>query len=396
MFTNKRILVGVTGGIAAYKTCELVRKLVKLEAHVKVVMTEAAKQFITPLSFETLSANPVSWDQFENSTIHIDLVRNADCIVICPATANTIGKIANGIADNLLTTLISAATIPVILCPAMNKEMYRHPIFQSNVEKLKQHEYHFIDPAEGELACGEYGWGRLAELEDILFGIRRVLFGSDALKDKKVIVTAGPTEEPIDPVRVISNHSSGKMGYALAEAAALHGARVTLVSGPTALSTINEINLKTVRTAQQMKDTVFSELPDSNMLIMAAAVSDFAPKRISEHKIKKEKATFQLELQTTPDILAETGKMNSDIFRIGFALETNNEISNALQKLENKKLDFIVLNNPMEPGANFGSNANRVTIIESKEKIEKLPLLGKDKVAERIIQKAIERMKSNE
>ncbi len=395
MFTDKKILVGITGGIAAYKTCELVRSLLKSGSHVKVVMTKAAKQFVTPLTFETLSENSVSWDQFENSTIHIDLVRDADCIVICPATANTISKVANGIADNLLTTLISAATVPVIFCPAMNKEMYQNAVFQENLEKLKKHGYHIVDPGHGELACGEYGWGRLAKEKDILFKIRCVLHGSNSLKNMKVVVTAGPTQEPLDPVRVFTNHSSGKMGYALAEAAAMHGAKVTLISGPVQLTAINGIELLHVKTAQEMQDAVINELSDANILIMAAAVADFSPKQVSDHKIKKSAASFHVELKKTPDILAEAGENKRNTLLIGFALETENEVSNALQKLEQKHLDFIVLNNPMKQGAEFGSDENQVMIIESEEKIEKLPLLSKFKVAEKIIQKAIERMNSN-
>lgn len=393
IFTDKKILVGITGGIAAYKACELVRSLTKSGAQVKVVMTSAAKQFVTPLTLETLSENAVSCDPFENSTIHIDLARNADCIVICPATANTISKVANGIADNLLTTLVSAATVPVIFCPAMNKEMYRNEIFQENLAKLKKHGYHIIDPGQGELACGEYGWGRLAEEKDILFKIRHVLYGSNALENKKVVVTAGPTEEPLDPVRVLTNHSSGKMGYALAEAAAMHGAKVTLISGPVHLSTINGIELVHIKTAQEMQDAVIKEVSDANILIMAAAVADFSPKHVSDQKIKKSAASFHIELKKTPDILAEVSQIKKDTILIGFALETENEVSNALQKLVHKHLDFIVLNNPMEPGSAFGSDQNQVMIIENEQQIVKLPLLSKHEVAERIIQKAIERMK---
>ena len=395
MFTDKNILVGITGGIASYKTCELVRSLAKAGAQVKVVMTEAAKQFVTPLTFETLSGNSVSWDQFKNSTIHIDLARDADCIVVCPATANTISKIANGIADNLLTTLISAATVPVILCPAMNKEMYRNAIFQENLQKLKKHGYHVVDPGQGELACGEHGWGRLAEEKDILFKVRSVFHGSNALKNMKVVVTAGPTEESLDPVRVFTNHSSGKMGYALAEAAAMHGAKVTLISGPVHLPTISEINLMHTKTAQEMRDAVIKEISDANILIMAAAVADFSPKQISKQKIKKSADSFHVELKKTPDILAEVSQMKNNTILIGFALETENEVSNALQKLEQKHLDFIVLNNPLESGSAFGSDQNQVMIIENEQKIEKLPLLSKQEVAERIILKAIERMKSD-
>jgi phosphopantothenoylcysteine decarboxylase/phosphopantothenate--cysteine ligase len=397
MFTGKHILLGVTGGIAAYKSCELIRALVKMNAEVKVVMTAAAGEFIAPLTFETLTEHPVSVDPFENRTVHIDLARWADCVLVCPATLNTIGKIANGIADNLLTTLISATTVPVIICPAMNVEMYRNPLFKSNVKKLVDNQYHFVDPGQGELACGEHGWGRLAEMKDIIDTLKRVLLGTQDLSGTRVTVTAGPTRESIDPVRMLTNHSSGKMGFALAGAAALRGADVTLISGPTELEAMNGISCVSVESAQQMHDAVFDQWEDTDVLIMAAAVSDYRPSQVSAHKIKKkdDQSRLILELERTADILHEAGMKKGKRLLVGFALETENGVENARKKMARKNLDYIVLNNALEEGAGFRSDSNRVTILSKRgAELLELPSMSKQAVAEKIIDMLIDRVAS--
>ena len=391
MFGNKKILVGVTGGIAAYKTCEVIRYLIQNNAQVKVVMTDAAKQFISTLTFETLTGNTVHSKLFEHNTIHIDLARWADCIIICPATANTINKVATGIANNLLTTIISAANMPVIFCTAMNKEMYLNRIFQANTEKLRQLNYLFVEPEKGELACGEYGWGRLAEKKHIIDMLKKVLLSSSELKDKKVLVTAGRTEEPIDPVRMFTNYASGKMGFALAEVAALRGADVTLISGPNNLSYYNGVKYRQVQTAQQMTEAVFDEWKTIDILIMAAAVADFRPKTYNKNKIKKQAESLNIEFERTTDILYKAGQQKGARILIGFALETKDEIAAALEKLNKKNLDLIVLNNPLEEEAGFGGDNNRVTIINRNGEKLKLPLLSKLQVAEKIIDIVIQK-----
>lgn len=392
MFADKKILVGVTGGIAAYKTCEIIRYLIKNNAQVKVVMTEAAKKFIGPLTFETITNHKVYCDLYEQGTIHIDLARWADCMVICPATANTINKVAYGIADNLLTTMIIAANVPVIFCPAMNKEMYLNQIFQESMAKLRQMNYVFVEPEKGELACKEFGWGRLAATDQIMNALKSVLLSSDELAGKKVLITAGRTEEPFDPVRILTNRASGKMGFALAEAAALRGAEVTLIAGPNDLSPFNGIKYHQVQTARQMAEAVFNEWQTSDILIMAAAVADFRPKYFSQNKIKKQTDSLNIELEKTIDILFQASQQKGNKILVGFALETDNGINNATQKVSEKNLDFIVLNNPLEEGAGFKTDTNRVTIIDRDGVVEQLPLLNKIKVAEKIIDKVIQRI----
>ena len=396
MFDHKNILLGVTGGIAAYKTCDIIREFIKQNASVKVVMTASAKKFITPLTFETLTNQHVSYDLFESTTVHIDLAREADCVVICPATANTINKVASGIADNLLTTLISAANIPVIFCPAMNKEMFLNPILQANIDKLRRLNYHFVSPAEGELACGEFGWGRLADKENIINYVKKVLLGSQELRGKKVIVTASRTEEPLDPVRIFTNYATGKMGFALAESAALRGADVILISGPTNLKAAAEVDFRPVQTAQQMADEVMNEFKNADILIMAAAVADFKPKMFSHNKIKKQIEPFTIELERTPDILYNAGQNKDNKILVGFALETENELVNATAKLNQKNLDIIVLNNPKEKGAAFGEDSNRVTIIEKNGETTQLPLMNKFLVAEKILDQIVKILHKNE
>jgi len=399
MFSDKKILLGVTGGIAAYKSCEVIRELTKQGAAVRVVMTDAATKFIAPLTFATLSNQPVLSDLFGNhgasATVHIEAARWADAVLICPATANTIGKIASGIADNLLTTLVMASTAPVIVCPAMNKEMYANVLFQQNLTRLEQAGYLLVQPEAGELACGEVGWGRLADTVHIINRLKMVLIGNDQLKGKKVLITAGRTEEPLDPVRFISNRSSGKMGFALAESAALRGARVTLISGPTELMPFDGINYVSVRTADQMAQAVEAELSGQDVVIMAAAVADFKPAVTRDHKLKKSDSAGTIELVRTKDILKHIGQSKGNMLLVGFAVETENEMAFARKKLIEKNLDLVVLNNPLEPGAGFGTDTNIVTLIDAAGKVEKLPLMSKREVADKILDRVVALMKSN-
>lgn len=397
MFFEKKILVGVTGGIAAYKTCEIIRELKWNHAEIQVVMTNAAKEFITPLTLATLSENPVLTEMFgesySTSTVHIEAARWANAILICPATANTIGKIASGIADNLLTTLVMATTAPVIFCPAMNREMYANAIYQQNVAKLKQAGYSFVESEVGELACGEFGWGRLADSIHIIDKLKKVLLSTAELKGKKVLVTAGRTEEPLDPVRFITNYSSGKMGFAMAEAAALKGAAVTLISGPNHLQPPDDVKYTSVQTSDQMAEAVIQSAAEQDVIIMAAAVADFKPETFFKHKIKKADQLSSVNLIKTKDILREIGKNKGDKILVGFAVETENEIENAKRKLVEKNLDLIVVNNPLEQGAAFGSDTNIVTLIDSQGNTEKFPLMSKREVAVKILDRVVHLMK---
>jgi phosphopantothenoylcysteine decarboxylase/phosphopantothenate--cysteine ligase len=394
MFSQKKILIGITGGIAAYKTCEIIRELKRNHAEVRVVMTKAATEFIAPLTFATLSENPVLTEMFADDystmTIHIEAARWADTILICPATANTIGKIASGLADNLLTTLVMATTAPVIFCPAMNKEMCVNPIYQRNVEKLKQAGYHFVQSEIGELACGEFGWGRLADCFHIISKLEKVLLSTDELKGKKVLVTAGRTEEPLDPVRFITNYSSGKMGFAVAEAAVLKGAEVTLISGPNHLRPPDDVKYTLVHTSDQMTELMNQEVASQDIIIMAAAVADFKPEIYYDQKIKKISLVSSINLVKTKDILKEIGQNKGRKILVGFALETNNELQNARRKLIEKNLDLIILNNPLEQGAAFGGDTNIVTFIDAQGNTEKFPLMSKREVAVKILDKVIQ------
>jgi phosphopantothenoylcysteine decarboxylase/phosphopantothenate--cysteine ligase len=396
VFEAKKIAVGVTGGIAAYKACELVRALKKLKAEVRVVMTGAAQEFVTPLSFAALSENPVLLSLFEQNqdpgVVHIDLARWCDVLVICPATANILGKVASGLADDALSTTIIATKAPVIFCPAMNSVMWQNYAVQENVSKLRSGGYEFVDPDWGLLATqseGE-GWGRLAAIPKIIQKIEYQLFGTNELRGQKVLITAGPTQEPMDPVRFISNYSSGKMGFALAEAAKLKGAEVVLISGPNQLEKPEDVKYIEVKTVEQMLDAVEREYPSSNIVLMAAAVSDYKPKQVLKHKLKKSASAINLELEKTPDILAALAKKKEDRIHVGFALETDNDVANASKKLHSKKLDFIVLNNPLEVGSAFNWDTNKVSIITNDGQVEKFPKLPKSEVARLILNKICE------
>ena len=388
MLKGRKIVLGVTGGIAAYKAAELVRELVKAQAEVHVVMTRNAQAFIAPLTFQTLSGNPVTTELFnlmaESEIGHIALADRAEVLVIAPATANIIGKIAGGIADDMLTTIVMATQAPVLLAPAMNVHMWENPICQENIQRLRSRGYHFIDPEAGELACGYEGKGRLAEIPAIVEEIRVLLSPKD-FSGEKILVTAGPTEESIDPVRFLSNHSSGKMGFALARAARRRGAEVTLISGPTALPVPPQMRSIAVRSAAQMREAVFNHLESASILIMAAAVSDYRPKQKAPEKIKKSKLETVLELELNPDILAEAGKKKNSRIMVGFAAETENLLQNTREKLEEKNLDLIVANDVTLPGAGFKADTNIVKIMDRSGKVEELPLMTKEDLADCIL-----------
>jgi phosphopantothenoylcysteine decarboxylase/phosphopantothenate--cysteine ligase len=397
MLKGKKIILGVTGGIAAYKTAELVRELVRAGAEVYVIMTRAAQAFITPLTFQTLSGNKVTTELFsliEESEIgHISLADRAEVLVIAPATANIIGKMAAGIADDMLTTIIMATRAPLLLAPAMNVHMWENPLCQENIRKLRSRGYHFIDPQVGELACGYEGKGRLAEIPAIVEKIRALLSPQD-LKGETVLITAGPTEEPIDPVRFISNRSSGKMGFALARAARRRGAEVVLVSGPPALPFPPEVKGVPVRTAAQMRKEVLANLDTSSMLLMAAAVSDYRPRDTAAEKIKKSSGDLILSLELNPDILSEAGRKKGQCFIVGFAAETGNLLPNARRKLAEKNLDLMVANDVSLPGAGFEVDTNIVKLIDPTGKTEEMPLMSKEELADRLFDRILQLRKS--
>jgi len=389
---DRNILLGVTGGIAAFKAASLAGQLIKLGASVKVVMTHNATQFISPLTFQTLSRNPVYLDMFSPISWqpeHISLADWAELFVIAPATANVIGKLAHGIADDLLTTIALAVRCPIILAPAMNSNMLDNPILQDNLRYLEEQGFFIIAPEYGPLACGYEGRGRLADLDVIVETIRMTLTPKD-LEGIKVLVTAGPTRERIDPIRFITNRSSGKMGYALARAARDRGAQVTLISGPTSLKRPPYMDFVQVETALQMRDAVMERFKWADVLIMAAAVADYRPKESLERKLKKSDSELVLRLTPNPDILAELGGEKGNKILVGFAAETEHVVSNALEKLRAKNLDLIVANNVLERGAGFESDTNIVTIIDERGKAEKLPILSKDEVAHRILDRISE------
>lgn len=394
ILAGKRITVGVTGGIAAYKAADLVSTLVKAGAEVHVAMTSSAQQFITPLTFEVLTGNPVATNLFEKSpegaVLHIDLAQRADLMVIVPATANIIGKAANGIADDLVSTLIVAASCPVLFCPAMNVVMYHNPLVQSNINKLKDLGYAFVEPEEGRLACGTSGKGRLADTGMIMNSIQKLVTPQD-LAGLKVLVTAGPTREPLDPVRYLSNRSSGKMGYALAKVASLRGATVTLVSGPTALTPPPGVETISVTTAEQMFQEVIQQSAKAQLIIKAAAVADYRPLVTNEQKIKKQGQGLSLELTQNPDILAQLGQRKGrQQLLVGFAAETNDLEQNALSKLKRKNLDLLVANDVTQPGAGFDHDTNIVRIFDQSGEVKALPRLSKEQVAWEILNLARE------
>lgn len=392
ILNGKKIILGVTGCIAAYKSTYLIRDLVKRGAEVKVVMTPAATQFISPLTLSTLSNNNVIVNMFPESplagtdmnTWHIDLAQWADLFIIAPVTVNTVAKIAHGFADNALTTLALASRSPIVIAPAADVDMYENPVTKENFEKLSSRGYYIVEGETGELASGLTGKGRLADLGKIIDAVELVLSGykKDLVK-RKLLVTAGPTYEDIDPVRFIGNRSSGKMGFALAKAAFLRGADVTLISGPSTENSFEEIKRVNVRSADEMKKVVDKELKQNDVLIMAAAVADFKPVNRSSKKIKKDGKLPALKLKYTSDILSSIKKGNKLI--AGFALETNNELANAKKKLKEKKLDLIVLNSLKDTSSGFEFDTNKVTLIGKRGNPKKLALMSKFQVANKIL-----------
>jgi phosphopantothenoylcysteine decarboxylase / phosphopantothenate---cysteine ligase len=390
MLRNKEIVVGITGGIAAYKTADLIRAFTKKGANVHVVMTRNAMEFVTPLTFQTLSGNPVVHNMFElfaGSKIgHIALSDMADQVVIVPATANIIGKIANGIADDFLTTMIMAITVPVLFVPSMNTKMWESAAVQANIEKLKDNGFQFMEPGSGDLACGTQGKGRLPAIEEIIEKMEDI-FTSKDLVDERILVTAGPTMEYIDPVRCITNKSSGKMGYAIAKIAKRRGAEVTLITGKTYVPPPRtDIPVIEVTTALEMRDAVLNHYKRATVIIKAAAVADFKCKAESCQKIKKKgDACMTLELEKNPDILAELGVVKGDRILVGFAAETENMLEHAADKLKRKNLDLIVANDVSKAGIGFGSDMNEVTIIDKAGNVRQVPMLTKDEVAHIIL-----------
>ena len=395
LFKDKKILVGICGGIASYKSCELIRELRRRNAQVRVMMTPRAGDFINPLVFAALSENSVLTDLFpqhgSGEINHIDWSQWADVIVICPATANSIARLACGFSDEPVSATVRAAKVPVILCPAMNSGMWENVIQQKNISTLRTHDYRFVEPEFGAFASSSEGdgWGRLAKPEWILTEILTALQPQAPLAGKKVLITAGRTEEYLDPVRMLTNPSSGKMGFAIAEAAIVLGAEVILVHGPTELISPYKAKTIPVTSALEMKEAVFTNYTDIDILIMAAAVCDYRPQQISKEKIKKINSQLSIELEKTDDILALLGLQKSNAIHIGFAMETEDEINNALLKLRKKNLDLIVLNNPKQTAVGFKSETNKVTIIDKTETEDNLPLLPKLDVAFKIFDKIL-------
>lgn len=386
---EKKVIVGVTGGIAAYKAAELVRLLVKAGAETKVAMTSSATKFVTPLTFEALSGNKVVSDMWDARTApmdHINWGQEADLIVIAPATANFIGKLAHGIGDDFLSTMVIAATAKILVCPSMNSQMYLNPVVQDNLQRLKERGYAVMEPGEGELACRTEGPGRLPEPEEILEEAV-ALFTEKDLSHLRILVTAGATIEPIDPVRYMTNRSTGKMGYALARSAAMRGGEVTLVSGPTNLKPPRSVSFIPVKTAEEMKEAVIERFGHCDVVIKAGAVLDYRPATRALHKIKKIEETQSLELVRNPDILGELGSMKGKTrcLLVGFAAETQDLIANATEKLKKKNLDLIIANDVSRKDAGFEADTNLVKVIYRDGRIEDLPLMTKDEAAEHIL-----------
>ena len=393
MFKGKNIILGVTSSIAAYKSANVASALVKKGCNVNVLMTENATNFINPLTFEELTKHKCIIDTFDRNVqyndAHISLAVSADAFIIAPASANVIGKIANGIADDMLTTTVMACKCPVIISPAMNTNMYENPIVQDNLAKLERFGYIIVPPAEGRLACGAIGKGKMPDEQVLLDYLERALSDKQDFKGKRVLVTAGPTQESIDPVRYITNHSSGKMGYAVARQAMLRGAEVTLVSGKVNLPPVPFVKMINVTTAEDMYNAVTAEFDNTDIVIKAAAVADFRPKRIADDKLKKADGMDSIELEPTKDILKELGKNKKNRFICGFSMETKNMTENSRKKLENKNLDMIVCNNLKVEGAGFQGDTNVVTVID-KTNITELGIMSKTEVADKILDRIAE------
>lgn len=394
MLNGKTIILGVTGSIAAYKAVDIASQLAKSDARVNVIMTEAATEFVAPLTFQTITGRSVVTEMFElaseSNIEHISLAEAADVIVIAPATANIIAKLAAGIADDMLCCTVLASRAPVIIAPAMDTSMYENPITQDNLSKLRARNFITVGPIFGRLASGKEGLGRLANTTDIVDIIRQVLGKNEDLTGKHIVVTAGGTQEPIDPVRYITNRSSGKMGYALAEAARDRGAKVTLITAPTSLPRPAGMETVNVCTAQEMYQATKDAVSQTDALIMAAAVADFRPTRAAKDKIKKGQDKLTLEFERTPDIL---GSIKGDFIKVGFAAESSNLVENAKQKLYQKEINLIVANDITASDSGFGADNNRVTIIDREGKTDSLPLLPKREIADKILDKVAKLLK---
>jgi len=391
MLTGKTIVLGVTGSIAAYKIANLASMLVKLHADVHVIMTQNATHFITPMTFETLTDNKCIVDTFDRNfsfdVKHVSLAKKADAFLVAPCTANVIGKVASGICDDMLTTTIMATKAPVLISPAMNTGMWENPILQDNIKKLESYGYHMIQPVEGRLACGDTGSGKMPSEETLLEHLLLCVAKPHDLKGRRVLVTAGPTQEAIDPVRFITNHSSGKMGYALAKMAALRGAQVTLISGPVSISPFTGIEKVDVRSAQEMFEAVTARSAINDIIVMCSAVADYTPANYSDQKVKKSDGNLNIALTRTQDILAYLGahKHEGQIL-VGFSMETEHLIENSSEKLRKKNADIICANSIVSSQTGFGVDTNKVTLI-SRQGIEELPLCSKDETADLILDK---------
>lgn len=396
---QKKVLLCVSGGIAAYKAVQLTSKLTQNGFDVKVMMTGNATKFVMPLSFQAISRNDVYTDTFDEKDpakiAHIDLADWPDVIIIAPATANIIGKLANGIADDMVSTTLLATEKPVFIAPAMNVHMYNHPVVQENIARLKSFGYHFIEPSEGYLACGYVGKGRLEEPEIIVEHVKTFFVQNKQqfLRGKTVLISAGPTREKIDPVRYLSNYSSGKMGYAIAEVAQHLGANVILISGPVSMKPPVGVQIIRVESAEEMYEAVLQYFDEADIVIKSAAVSDYRPKKIFQQKMKKQSQELVIELERTVDILAELGKRKNAQFLIGFAAETNHVEEYAKQKLLSKNADMIVANNVMQEGAGFGTDTNIVTFYKANNEKKQFPKLTKHEVAYEILKEAYEAKK---
>ena len=392
MLKDKTVVIGVSGGIAVYKTLDVVSRLRKLGVNVNVIMTKSATEFVTPLSFQSLSQNYVVCDMFEDPKTwdveHISLAKRADVFLIAPATANVIGKIANGIADDMLTTTVMATKAKVLIAPAMNTNMYENPILQRNINTLKELGYNFVEPESGRLACGDTGKGKLASPETIVDEVVKLLSKGQDLKGKSIIVTAGPTVESIDPMRYITNRSTGKMGYSIAKEAIERGADVTLITGPTNLTPPQNLKkLVKIESAKDMYEAVLANLDENDVVIKSAAVADYKPKNYSNKKIKKSDDDLVIELDRNKDIAQEIGKIKNNKILVGFAAETNDLIENASLKIKKKNLDFIVASDLTKEGAGFGVDTNIVKIIDKEGNITEYPKMKKEEVANIILDK---------
>ncbi|WP_017471835.1 bifunctional phosphopantothenoylcysteine decarboxylase/phosphopantothenate--cysteine ligase CoaBC [Amphibacillus jilinensis] len=396
MLTDKKIVLGVTGGIAAYKAIALTSKLTQAGAIVKVILTKGAQQFVTPLSFQSISRQPVYVDTFDEldpkEIQHIELADWADLIVIAPATANIIGKYANGIADDMLTTTLLATEAPVYLAPAMNVHMYQHRAVQENMERLRERGCYFIDPGEGYLACGYHGKGRLPEPEEMVEYLKREQVKAKPLAGKRLLVSAGPTQETIDPVRFLTNHSSGKMGFAIAKVAAQLGAIVTLVSGPVNLVTPKAVERIDITTAEEMYQTMLDHFDEQDIVIKSAAVADYRPVTVHQHKLKKQADTLTLKLERTKDILQTLGTQKRDQYLVGFAAETENTEAYGQQKLTRKNLDAIVINDITKAGAGFKSDTNEVVILTKSGMKTRIEQTSKQAIAYQLLNQIAKEM----